>query len=134
MNPTLNEIVYALRREACRRTDADWWMNILAFECSMANREHEASDRQFCHVGHRLFKICHARATERLALPWKLGLVVHEFGHLALCGPRMIQRRHTEADANHAGELVTGVKVQFKGPLVLEWADPRQWRRFCRKR
>jgi hypothetical protein len=87
--------------------------------CDEADDEHECSARQFCHVGHLKGAICYARATDSLPFDIQVGLAVHEIGHLVgFC----IDTDHSENDANYYGEMVTGIPVEWHGPLRLERA------------
>lgn len=104
-NPTRGAWLYMMETDHCKLCDAD----------------HAEEDRQYMHVGHVDRTICYASATLELGLPWVLGLMIHEIGHLWLVDAG---RKHTEGEANEAGRLITGIRVQFKGPRVLEWARP----------
>jgi predicted GNAT family N-acyltransferase len=98
-------------------------IDVVLRRCPVVELEHKRSTRQYCHTLHRRGNvICCARATEELPLENKLGLLVHEIGHLALRG-----RPHSENDANKAGCAVTGIPVAFKGPLRLEWSRFPRW-------
>lgn len=102
----------------------------VAKHCAQCDREHEESDRQYCHVGHVRGVICFAAAIDELPLGYKLGLAVHEIGHIMLEGPNFDSKhRYTEQDANDAGCEATGIRLEFKGKKTLEYADPRNLRK-----
>jgi GNAT superfamily N-acetyltransferase len=98
---------------------------IEAKHCPQADREHADSDRQYCHVGHRKDTICYAKATDDLTIEWKIGLAVHEFGHLILQEGQYYN--HSEEEANEAGGQATGIPVDFKGKKHLEWSRCPVW-------
>lgn len=127
MRPTVPEIVQAIRAEAARR-GSPWLGKVVASICPQAEAEHRESERQFAHVGcgRAPLTICYARSMNDLPLEYKLGVVVHEFGHFVAGGPDL-RRRHGEADANAAGEAVTGIAVRFDGPLHLERSRAPTW-------
>mgnify|MGYP001562475383 CR=1 FL=1 len=123
----LHNIFNYLCRLVERNPGCFWALGTKLQSCEQANDEHAASARQFMHAGHRKNTICYAHATLSLARPWIIGLLVHEFGHLVLGGPNMDLPKHSEQAANEAGEAATGIKVVFKGPLRLEWSDPKEY-------
>ncbi len=116
--------------ERLRETGAQpaWLADFSAHHCAQADREHEESERQHCHVGHLPGKVCYASAADGLPLEHQLGLVLHEFGHLCLQGKDMsIPWKWNEQDASDAGGRLVGVQVPFRGRLTLEWARPPRW-------
>jgi hypothetical protein len=68
--------------------------------------------RAFAHVMHIPGAVCVAREAADLPLPVKLGLLVHEVGHL-IGGPG-------EDDADIAALEALGLRVEYFGPLRLE--------------
>jgi len=68
--------------------------------------------RAFAHVMHLPSAVCVARGAAALPLQVKLGLLVHEVGHL-IGGPG-------EDDADIAALEVLGLRVEYFGPLRLE--------------
>jgi hypothetical protein len=127
--PSVRKLFLAVRKGIVvpgRRGHAQWLKRVQIARCARADREHEESERQYMHVGHRFACICYAGATEDLGLNWKLGLILHEIGHLAIGGPALVVD-HTEEDANEGAFLVSGVRVHFRGPNTLEWSRPPRW-------
>ena len=55
--------------------------------CSLADKEHQESGRQYAHVFHRNGAICVSSAFESLPTRLKIAILLHETGHL-LAGPR----------------------------------------------
>ena len=121
---TFRRLITHLVWTASKRTDTPWLADVRAVPCPVAERDHAAEARSYAHVGHVVGTVCYARAIDDLAMPWKVGLAVHEIGHLCLGGAGMAANppRATEADANEAGRLATGIAVEFRGPLTLEYA------------
>lgn len=100
------------------------------YQCPQADREHRESDRQYMHVGHLSNAVCFAKATHALEPEYKLGLLVHEMGHLGMCGWQHegCAKKHTENQANQEGERLTGIRVVFHGPKALERSEvPSDW-------
>ncbi len=86
--------------------------------CPLANAEHERSMRQYAHVFHKPNVICVASAFQSLPLGYRLGVLLHEFGHLALGGCD-----HSEQQAD--GEVLWryGIRIQrrsYNGARRLE--------------
>lgn len=113
--------VFHFVRAKARRVDQSLEKVTLRF-CPEAAGEHSKRDRQYAHFNHLPDTICVAPQIEVLELPWKLGLMAHEFGH-ALAFKRKGEK-HSEEDANRMGGQIIGTPVIFKGPQRLEWADP----------
>lgn len=106
----------------------DWLASFVAGHCEQADREHRESERQHCHVGHIKWRVCYASAADDLPLAHKLGLVLHEFGHLVLQGKNLERPwKFNEQDASDAGGRLVGLQVPFKGRMTLEWARPPRW-------
>lgn len=117
-------------RERLRKVGAEprWLTDFVSHRCPQADREHAESERQHCHVGHLPGKVCYASAADGLPLAHKLGLVLHEFGHLVLQGKDMRRPwKWNEQDASDAGGNLVGLQVPFRGRLTLEWARPPRW-------
>jgi len=83
-------------------------MKIPIRHCQLADEEHAHSQRQYAHVFHRQC-ICVADAFFDLPRRHQRGLMAHELGHL-LQG----DRRHSEADADHAVHQMLGIKVRYR--------------------
>ena len=72
--------------------------------------------RSFMHAGHYPNTVCVWKGT-RLADSFLVGILMHEIGHLA-----------TGADDVLADKYVFemfGLPILYKGPLKLEWVDPK---------
>lgn len=67
------------------------------------------------HVGHLSGAICHAKDCKSLSVNHLVGLLLHEFGHLATGGGER------EADVWAFERL--GVVIQYRSPILLEWVD-----------
>lgn len=122
---SFHSIVMALRHVLWSNGAPEWIWSIYTMACSQANREHLDSSRQYCHVGHRKNTICYAKATDDLALEWKLGLAIHEFGHLILQHEGI--EDHSEDEANKTGGQACGIRVVWRGEEHLEWARCPRW-------
>ena len=96
--------------------------------CKDADREHLESKRQYAHSLHRHGVICVARSFFALPETNRLGLLLHEVGHVLL-GNRPA---HTEDQANEEVRKASGVTVYYKdgsaGPEV-EWIRPQDKRK-----
>jgi len=73
--------------------------------CQVANAEHAKSRRQYAHVFHKPGQICVADAFLDLPIEIRLGILLHELGHLAL------GNRGTETDADHMAREISGIEV-----------------------
>ena len=50
--------------------------------CKLADDEHRRSKRQYAHVGHYKRTVCVADAFYELPREYRIGILVHEVGHL----------------------------------------------------
>lgn len=50
--------------------------------CKRADKEHEQSIRQYAHTQHYKETICLSQAFYKLPLELKVGIILHEIGHL----------------------------------------------------
>lgn len=123
--PTFCRVFRAARRHLLDRGAPAWLQFVQPLRCGAADREHAASERQYAHARHRFLRVCYAGRIDRLALPWKLGIALHELGHLIAGGPSV--REHSERAANEAAEEVSGLRIIYKGRLDLEWTRPPKW-------
>ena len=71
--------------------------------CSIANKEHKKSIRQYAHVGCRKDTICVAKEYYKLPGRIQLGILYHELGHIA--------GAHGEAEADRLAERIYGVRI-----------------------
>jgi len=74
--------------------------------------------------GRRLFahascngRICVNPLLGKQSMPYLIGVLLHEFGHIA-GGPE-------EGDADMWVLTTFGIPIIYKGPLFLEWLDPK---------
>lgn len=84
----------------------------LVVGCSLAEKEHRESPRQYMHVHHYPGAVCCATAAERLPIKNLRGLFLHEFGHLISPGD--------ECDADLAILDHFDVEIRYKGKKELQ--------------
>lgn len=82
--------------------------------CTLIEADHEESERVFCHVFHEDGFICIAEDFEDLSDEYQLGILLHEFGHLATGSGE-------ERDADAWVREVLGIPLEYKE--TLEWAE-----------
>lgn len=90
--------------------------------CPLAKKHHQESARQFAHVFHRAKTICVTPEFYDLPQTYQLGILLHEFGHIALEG-----QKHSEKDADNVISVMAGVLVQrrtYRGMRNLEYVRP----------
>jgi hypothetical protein len=75
-------------------------------QCHQAEREHDASCRQFAHVFHKKNTICVTPEFYELPASYRLGILLHECGHLSFN-----RLSHTEKQADEEGGALAGVKI-----------------------
>lgn len=63
--------------------------------CSICDKEHERNVRQYAHTYHFANTICLSRAFRSLPMEHKIGVLLHEIGHL-LAGPNGTEERANE--------------------------------------
>ena len=114
-NPPLSALFRAIKRRAVARNPKLKPLRLRV--CKGAEREHAKRWRQFAHVGHKRNVLCYARAMNALPATEKVGILVHEMGHVSAIAAG---KRHTEAQANRIGTAMTRVPVRFAGPHRLE--------------
>lgn len=124
-NVDIEDIADILISEAASiLTDLD---NVYLNHCEEAEQEHRESSRQYMHVGTHTpcYAICYAQAVNELSIGYKVGLLVHELGHLALI--MLGYEDHSEDQANAAGLWLTDIPVFWRGKEKLEWSPIPQW-------
>ena len=97
-------------------------MRISVLHCSQADAEHQTSRRQYAHTFHRRGVICVSSAFHRLPETHRLGLLLHEVGHL-LAG-----QQAGEAQADRAAHRYSGLTIRYRDSTYgkrLEWLSPR---------
>lgn len=86
-------------------------------KCKLVQKDHEEDKRVYAHVFHRRGRvICLCRAFDRLALPHKLGILLHEIGHLMSNGG--------EAEADLWVNDNLDIDIDFRN--TLQWVDPAE--------
>lgn len=84
-------------------------------KCALVVKDHKEDKRVFAHVFHRRGNvICLSRAFDRLELPHKIGILIHEIGHLMSAGG--------ESEADLWAEENLDIDIDFKD--TLQWVDP----------
>lgn len=82
-------------------------MVIKVRHCKQADEDHRLSKRQYAHVGHKSWNIiCVAKAFYRLPYKIRLGLLLHELGH--------IFGADGELEADRLAFKLFGIKVKRK--------------------
>lgn len=91
---------------------------LLRIDCPLVRRTRKTSPRAFMHAAHIRGKVCVAREAARLSAETIIGLFLHEIGH------QLATRswgRSEQEDADRAVNEFLGVKIRYKGDLLLEW-------------
>lgn len=87
--------------------------------CPLAKKHHQESTRSFAHVFHLPKTICLTPEFYNLPQGYQLGILVHEFGHLALG-----RKQHTEEAADRRGSLIANalvIRKTYRGMKNLEY-------------
>jgi hypothetical protein len=83
--------------------------------CKLVEQDHKEDNRVYAHVFHKPKKtICLARAFDRLPLGHKIGIMLHEIGHLMSNGG--------EAEADLWVNDHLGIDIDFKN--TIQWVEP----------
>lgn len=93
-------------------------MKIKVQLCPLAKKHHQESPRQFAHVFHRRDTICVTPEFYNLPQLYRLGILLHECGHLNL-----FSRGHSEQEADEMAEIISAVPIHrrtFRGMKNLE--------------
>lgn len=77
--------------------------------CREVDEDHKRSCRQYAHTYHYKDTICVAKAFDKLPIQHKLGLIVHEVGHI-LVG----KANHKESQADREANKYFGVRILYK--------------------
>jgi hypothetical protein len=88
--------------------------------CRQAKAEHDASCRQFAHVFHKKNIICVAPEFYDLPQSYRMGILLHEIGHLE-CDIDYIG--HTEQEADDMAYILSDVRIArrtYRGAHRLE--------------
>ena len=84
-------------------------MKIHIERCSVADKDHKHSTRQYAHVGHTPKTICLALAWKHISIDHQMGVLAHEVGHL-LHG----KVEHTEGEADKEANKFFSIKILYK--------------------
>lgn len=116
------EAVHRWARARSRRVPA----LVLAVGCPRIAARRRHDPRAIMHVGHRGGKVCASARAAELPLEHVVGLFLHEIGHpmaMAVWG------RSEQEDADAAVMRLLGVRLRYRGPLLLQWVPPATVRR-----
>jgi hypothetical protein len=94
----------------------------LQIGCPQIAAHRKAGDkRAMFHVGHRKGKVCADPKALRLPVEFLVGLFLHEMGHpLAM----KIYGKSEQWHADNSIKEILGVRIQYGGPLLLEYVAP----------
>jgi hypothetical protein len=94
---------------------------LLRVDCPLVRRNRKTSPRAFMHAAHIRGKICVAHEAAGLSTEHLVALFLHELGH-----PMATKAwgRSEQEDADRACKEFLGVKIRYKGDLLLEWVPP----------
>jgi len=93
--------------------------------CPEIEGEHACSRRQYAHVFHLPNQVCLAREFSQLPERYRLGILMHELGHI-LIGPE-----GAEYDANRAAQQL-GIQIRYQSSQFgrdVETIDRRDFKR-----
>lgn len=93
----------------------------LRFDCALILRNASQSPRAYMHTLHLPGKICCASDVAALPVPNIVGLLLHEIGHPLASE---LYGRSEQEDADRAVREVLGIRIKYKGALLLEWVSP----------
>ena len=92
--------------------------------CRQAQQEHRQSCRQFAHVFHVENRICVTPEFYELPQTYRMGILLHELGHIALQS-----HDHSEAQADEIVFIMSGVRLHrrtYRGMKRLECIERAQ--------
>lgn len=121
---TFNWVVAAVARNL-PRSDRYAAIPLLAIEnCPEVVKGAPSPSRAYAHVGHLPGKLCvAAKRFERLPIEHKVGILLHEIGHVGSHGGELA------ADAWVFGEL--GIAIRYRGKKRLQWVSAADIRRLA---
>lgn len=87
--------------------------------------------RAFMHVGEDgKARVCSSPAARKLSVNYLVGLYLHEIGHVLA---QKAWKRSEQEDADKAVRDFLGVRLHYRGPLLLEWVTDSAVRRVMGK-
>lgn len=96
------------------------WSIDFNFGCPVAEEDHEEDPRYYAHTFCALHPkgdtICVARAFEELDDRFKVGILLHEFGHLF--------GGHSDADADWWVEEELGIDIHYDPETTVQYVSP----------
>lgn len=101
----------------------------LRVDCPLIRRMRNESPRAFMHAMHVPGTVCVASEAAGLAPEHLVGIFLHELGH-----PMAMRawKSSEQEDADKAVRQFLGVKLHYKGDLLLEWVPGTVMRRILR--
>jgi hypothetical protein len=93
----------------------------LRVNCPLALSYQRKSPRAFMHTLHVPGTVCAVGIACGLSPEHLVGLMLHELGHPMA---QAAYGRSEQEDADRAVKEFLGVKIQYKGDLLLEWVSP----------
>jgi hypothetical protein len=90
----------------------------LSVNCPLILRTHAKSPRAFMHTLHKPGKVCVASIAAGLHPEHLVALYIHEISHPLA---QNAYGRSEQEDADQAAKEFLGVRILYKGPLLLEW-------------
>lgn len=98
----------------------------LKLDCALVKKTRKESPRAYMHTHHLPRRVCASSDAGALSIEHVVGLFLHEIGHgLA----QKVYGRSEQEDADRAVKEILGVRIHYKGPLLLEWVQPMVARR-----
>lgn len=95
----------------------------------VAKHRRGGDQRAFFHVGHLKNRVCTTLQAADLHPCFLVGLMLHEIGHPMA---QMAWGTSEQYDADRAVREFIGVRLVYKGPLLLEWVSPTVVERIVR--
>jgi len=119
------EAVLAWARRQSRRAPA----LLLQIGCPQIAAHRRRDKRAYFHVGHRPGKVCVSPAAAKLSDNHLVGLILHELGHpMAM----VAWGRSEQEDSDKSVRDFLGVRLHYRGPLLLQWVPDSVVRRVLR--
>ena len=98
----------------------------LVVGCPRVFRARRRDKRAFMHVGHPTGVVCTSPVAARLSVNHVVALFLHEIGHpLAM----KLWGRSEQEDSDKSVRDILGVRLHYRGPLILQWVPDSVVRR-----